>query len=166
MAGTLLERELKRSITPRFRFEIATPEHDSAIRRLLRDNPIAGDISVSFEREPNYFTQLPGAEDQAILAFDQNRLACTGRCCIRSLFINGQPRRVGYLSELRLDWQFQGRSDILRHGYRFFESVAEAAPADFYFTSISADNKRSLRFLEANLPGMPDYKLLTGFATF
>ena len=129
MAGTLLQRELKRSTTPRFRFEIATPEHDSAIRRLLRDNPIAGDISVSFEREPNYFAQLPGAEDHTILAFDQNRLACTGRCCIRSLFVNGQPRRVGYLSELRLDRQFQGRFDILRRGYRFFE-IAEAAPAD------------------------------------
>ena len=60
MAGTVLERQLSRQGAARFRFEMARPEYDGVIRRLLRENPIAGEISLSFEREPNYFADLPG----------------------------------------------------------------------------------------------------------
>src|SRR5690606_29726528 len=38
----------------RVRFAVAGPEHDAAIRQLLR-TPMHGAIAVAFEREPDYF---------------------------------------------------------------------------------------------------------------
>jgi hypothetical protein len=35
--------------------DLATPADDPEIRRLLRDNPMDGEIRVSLEREPNAF---------------------------------------------------------------------------------------------------------------
>ena len=126
-----------------------------------------GAISVSFEREPDYFrgTQIAGADDQTILAFAQGRLVCIGRCSVRKRYINGAIHRVGYLSDLRLDSAVQGRFDILRRGYQFFHELKDEHPADFYFTSITTDNLRSIQFLERGLPGMPLYERLADFVT-
>lgn len=162
MARTVSDRQL--TARSGIQFAVATPENDAAIRRLLRDNPTPGEISLSFEREPNYFYSA-GSDDQTIVAFEQNRLVCMGRCSTRKRFINGQPRRAGYLSELRLDASVQGRFDILRRGYQFFHELQSDAPADFYFTSIAADNARSIRFLERGVAGLPFYKFNSEFVT-
>lgn len=167
MAGTIIESQLTATPSSAIRFALATEEEDAAIRRLLRENPMRGEISVSFEREPNYFhsTQIANADDQTILAFEKGRLACMGRCSIRERYVNGEIHRVGYLSDLRLDSSAQGRFDILRRGYQFFRELHRDNPADFYFTSVTADNSRSLRFLQRGLPGMPIYEPLTDFVT-
>jgi hypothetical protein len=167
MAGTIIESQLTARCGSAMRFALAMPEDDSAIRSLLRDNPMRGAINVSFEREPGYFhgANIAGADDKVILAFEKERLVCMGRCSIRDRYINGEICRVGYLSDLRLDASAQGRFDILRRGYQFFRELERENPADFYFTSITADNARSIRFLERGLPGMPHYEPLADFVT-
>jgi hypothetical protein len=79
--------------------------------------------------------------------------------------VNGQPRRVGYLGGLRLDSRATGRFDILRRGYEFFRELQADRPADFYFTSIAADNFPARKFLERGLPGMPAYEFIGEFVT-
>ena len=149
------------------RFRLAELSDDHAIRELLRTNPTPGAISLSFEREPNFFSTmgLAGADDQTILAFDLDRLVCMGRCSVRRRYLNGVPKRVGYLADLRLDKSAEGRFDILRRGYKFFHNLQETNPADVYFTNIAADNERSLRLLERGVPGMPRYEFLSNFVT-
>jgi hypothetical protein len=141
------------------RFAVATPADDAAIRRLLRETPMRGAISLSFEREPDYFlgANVGGANDDVIVAYDGHQLACFGRCSTRNAWINGAIRRVGYLAELRLASNASGRFDILRDGYRFFHSRRAVNPADVYFTSIAEDNERARRLLERGLPGLPRY---------
>jgi hypothetical protein len=164
MAGALLERELTQAS---LQFIQATAEHDELIRRLLRENPIPGEVSFSFEHEPSYLKVTHGlGDDRTILALENNKLLCMGRCITRHHYINGKSRRVGYLGELRLDSSVQGRFDILRRGYKFFGELHKLNPLDFYFTSISEDNQRSIRFLERKLPGMPHYEFLTNLSTF
>jgi hypothetical protein len=167
MAGTIIESQLTARPSSAVRFALATEEDDAAIRRLLRENPMRGEINVTFEREPGYFhsLEIAGAADQTILAFENGRLVCVGRCSVRDLYLNDEVHRVGYLSDLRLDSSMQGRFDILRRGYQFFRELQHDNPADFYFTSITADNFRSIRFLERGLPGIPAYEPLTDFVT-
>src|SRR6185503_2625474 len=154
MARSILARELTVARAGRVEFGVATKADDPDIRRLLRDNPMPGKVSLSLEREPDYFADagLPGEIKQSIVARQDGRLLCTGSCVIRQRFVNGQPRRVGYLGGLRLDAPYAGRFDILRRGYEFFRELQTGAAADFYFTSIAADNERARKFLEAGLP--------------
>lgn len=149
------------------RFAVAASEHDAAIRRLLRENPMRGAISVTFEREPDYFrgANVAGGEDQTMIAFENDRLVCMGRCTRRECWVNGAPRRVGYLGELRLDVTARGRFGILRDGYRFFRSWQQDDPADLYFTSIAADNERARRLLESGARGLPGYAFLAELDT-
>jgi hypothetical protein len=166
MAGAALDGELT-AAREGIRFAVATPADDAAIRRLLRANPMRGAVSVAFEREPDYFAGegLAGATDKTLLAHEGGRLVAMGRCSIRAVFLNGKPRRAGYLGELRLDSTAGGRLDILRQGYRHLRELEVEDPADFYFTSIAADNARARQLLERGLPGLPRYELLTEFTT-
>ena len=167
MARDVIERELTGTQAGRLRFDIAAVGDDADIRRLLRENPMPGKISLSFEREPNYFAdaKLPGETKQTIVARDGGRVVCVGSCTIRQRFLNGQPAKVGYLGGLRLDASYSGRFDILRQGYEFFHQLQTDAPADFYFTSIAGDNARARSILERGLPGMPSYEFIGEFVT-
>ncbi|HEX3716969.1 MAG TPA: hypothetical protein VH595_03300 [Verrucomicrobiae bacterium] len=167
MAGTILERELRQRRIGRVEFRIASPADDVEIRRLLRENPMSGRISISLEREPDYFADAnpPAERKQTIIARDGDRVVCAGSCCVRKRFVNGAPREVGYLGGLRLDAAFAGRFDILRRGYEFFVRTQADAPSDFYFTSIASDNARARNFLERGFPGMPLYEFVGEFVT-
>ena len=173
MAGPALDRQLNPPATAGgaagVRFARATERDDAAIRRLLRENPTPGEISLSFEREPDYFrgNGLAGAIDDTVLAFDRagGQVICMGRCSTRERFVNGEPRRVGYLGELRLDRSAQGRFDVVRRGYRFLRELHAGRQPDLYFTSIAADNRRSIAFLERGVPGLPAYRFAAGFVT-
>jgi hypothetical protein len=167
MAGATLERQLSITRTARVRFDIAGSSDDAPIRRLLRETPMVGQVSISLEREPNYFADagLPSESKQTIVAYDNERLACVGSCSIRRRFVNGQSCRAGYLGSLRMDSQYAGRFDILRRGYQFFHKLQTEAPADFYFTTIAADNERARRFLERGAAGMPIYEFVGEFVT-
>ena len=161
MAGTALDRTLST------RFAVATHLDDASIRRLLRENPMTGAITLGFEREPSYFNgaNLAGGEDQTIIALSAERLICMGRCTRRECWIDGHVRRAGYLGELRLDATARGRLQILRAGYEFFHALEADDPADVYFTSIGADNHRSRRLLEKGVAGLPAYVFLAELDT-
>jgi hypothetical protein len=167
MAGNIVERELSAARSGRTGFAVATAADDAGIRRLLRENPMRGGISLSLEREPDYFADagLPGETKHTIIARRGGRIVCAGSCTIRPRFVNGNPCRVGYLGGLRLDGSVAGRFDVVRRGYEFFRAIQAGAPADFYFTSIAADNERARRLLERGLPGMPLYECIGDYVT-
>jgi hypothetical protein len=167
MAGAVFDRELSTARKGRIRFDVARRTDDDEIRRLLRENPMPGQITISLEREPHYFAdaELPGETKQTIVARDGERLVCVGCCTIRQRFVGGEARRVGYLGGLRLDAKCAGRFDIVRRGYEFFRELQTEAPADFYFTSIAADNERARKLLERGVTKMPRYESLGEFVT-
>ena len=167
MAGTTLKSELTGTRISGVSFDIADRYDDADIRHLLVETPMAGQISISLEREPSYFADVGIADEikQTIVAYDQMRLVCMGSCAIRQRFVNGKPCRVGYLGGLRLDHRYAGRFDILRRGYEFFRTLQTGVAADFYFTSIAADNVRARNFLERGVVGMPHYEYLADFVT-
>lgn len=167
MARDLIESELTGAQTRRLHFALADAGDDEGIRRLLRENPLMGQISLSFEREPDFFTDAhrPGEDKQTIVARENGRVVCVGSCTIRQRSVNGRSAKVGYLGGLRLTTEHAGRYDILRQGYAFFHQLQLASPAEYYFTSIAADNRRARALLERGLPGMPQYEFIGEFVT-
>jgi len=148
-------------------FEVATPQHDAALRRLLRENPMPGQISLSLEREPSYFAAaaIEGPEHQTIVATEAERVICAGSISSRQRFINGTPMRVGYLGGLRMDTSCRGRASVIRRGFERFRQLHEQAGPPIYLTSIVADNRPARRLLESGLEGMPTYRFLGEFVT-
>ena len=111
-----------------FTIELAAPADEPAIRRLLASNPVPGRITVTYQREPDYFLGCGtmGNFWQVIVGRHRPTGQLAGVMCraTRPLFINGQVEEVGYLSQLRIDEQFRGRW-LVSQGFPYLRRLYE-----------------------------------------
>jgi hypothetical protein len=149
--------------------DLAVPEDDPEIRRLLRDNPMEGAIRLSLEREPDAFLALAveGESHVTVVARerDSGRIVGLGTRSVGNAFVNGEPCRLGYLSQLRVDRSARGKRRLLAAGYAVLRERRGADEAPFDLTAIVADNETARRLLAAAVPGLPRYRELSGFVT-
>ncbi len=150
-------------------FRVATAADDPDLRRLLRENPMQGEISVSLEREPDVFLagSTEGERHHTIVARDRSQGRTVGMASrsVYSGFLNGQPASLGYLSQLRVDRVYRGRIGLLSKGYALMRSLRTPSDPPFDLTTIVADNQAARRVLGAGLPGLPAYQELEPFTT-
>ncbi|HEV8584736.1 MAG TPA: hypothetical protein VGT02_07175 [Methylomirabilota bacterium] len=148
--------------------ERATVDDDAALRRLLAGNPMDGPIRVAFEREPSYFgaVRVQGPFCQVILArdLDTGEPVAVGARAIKPVFVNGRPRDVGYLSDLRVLPAYRGRT-VLARGYRLIRDLHADGRTDLYYTVIAAENAAALAALTRGRAGLPAYRDLGGFVS-
>lgn len=154
---------------PNLTFELATPPDDDALRQLLRQNPMPGNISVTFEREPSYFkaTQVEGLHHQTIVVREQEtrKIIGMGSRAIRPVYVNGQIASVGYLSQMRIAPHYRISRRAIGEAWHYCRQLHQDGRAAFYLSSIIADNKPAQRLLEAGLPGLPQFKPYTQLHT-
>jgi hypothetical protein len=126
-----------------FVFELAGPDNDPTIRRLLANNPVPGLVSVTYEREPDYFLgcSTMGRFCQVLVARHRpsDEVVGVATRATRPLFVNGQVEEVGYIGQLRVDQRFQGRW-LVSSGFRFFHQLHADGRADGYITTIIEGN--------------------------
>ncbi len=135
-------------------FQLATPDHDAGIRQLLRESAMAGNIAISLQREPSYFESLgrEGGEHHTIVAIDAGNVVCMGNIAVRERYYNGEPRRVGYLGQLRLAASHAGRFDVVRRGYRFFREFHDTLRHPSTSPASRPTTPRRSRFSNAGCP--------------
>lgn len=129
-----------------FVFELATPADDPAIRRLLANNPVPGQVTVTYEREPDYFLGCGtmGRFCQVLVARHQSsgEVAAVATRTTRPLFINGQIEEVGYIGQLRVDERFRGRW-VVSGGFRYFHHLHADGRVAGYITTIIEGNAQA-----------------------
>lgn len=142
-----------------FSFSIATTEDDADIRLLLASNAMPGNIEVTFEREPNYFTGCGtmGHRWQVLVGRHQpsNEIAAVLCRGIQARYVNGQVRPVGYLGQLRVAHAYRGRW-VLVHGIKALRKLHEDGETDLYLSAISEENRVARGVLvDRPRPGFP-----------
>ncbi|NTW14493.1 MAG: hypothetical protein HGA31_05700 [Candidatus Moranbacteria bacterium] len=156
-------------MSARFRFELARESDEPALRNILRNTSMQGDVSLSFEREPNYLMaeRLGNVRTQIVVGRDTvtgDIVGCGSRS-IREAYVDGRSMRIGYLGGLRILPEAQGGSLLVR-GYRLFRSLHEDNEVPFYITSILNGNARAEKALTGARAGLPIYaplgKMITG----
>lgn len=160
-------------ISQRLNFALAGPDDEAELRTLLRGQSLPGWVSISFEREPDYFAAASseGEWHRVLLAREQKNAALVGFCAraVRRVFFNGEVQRLGYLGQFRSAPEWQGSYRTYRAISKGFSEVWSQLRGNdelpFDITSILADNRQARRILEANLPGMPNYQWFSGFNT-
>jgi hypothetical protein len=149
------------------KFALATAQHDAALRRLLRDQPMPGWVRLAFACEPSW------AEAHAVMGYQCQTLVGTDDsgavlgCGVRSIrrhYVNGHTTELGYLSGLRSLPHARGALGLAQ-GFRFLRELHDAdrrVPA--YLTTIVEDNTAAAVLLGARA-GLPRYRELGRFAT-
>lgn len=152
-----------------FAFDLANPGDDGAILRLLRDNPVPGSVTVSYERSPSYFLgcQVLGHSHQTLVVrhLPSGELAGVAGRSLRRLFINGRAETVGYLGQLRIDRRFRARW-LVSGGFRFLRRLHEEQPVAGYLTTIIEGNRQAEGVLVTRARrGFPAYRPLGSLQT-
>ncbi len=127
-----------------------------------------GPVSVSLRCEPSYFqATCERGSRQTLVVSDQinQRIVGMGVRSIRTLYVDGQPTDVGYLSGLRILPQHQ-RGTLLARGYREMRRLHEDHAADYYLTTVVDGNQPALDLLTAGRRCLPTYDLLGQYHTF
>jgi hypothetical protein len=151
-------------------YELARPSDEPELRRLMRDNPMEGSISVAFTREPDFFAAcaVEGERHQVMVARtpEGRPVAVFGRS-VRERWLGGERRRVAYLSALRVDPAWRRKPAMFRRGFALVRAVheAEGDATPWLFTSIIEDNAPARRLLEAGLSDLPRYAPIGVFCT-
>ena len=130
---------------------LATAADEPAVRRLLRERPLAGDITVSLEREPDtsIAAGIEGDVHQTLIARERrtSRIAAIGSRAVRDAFVNGNRTRLGYLGQLRVAAPFRATRSLLGAGFAFCRTLHETGDTGIYLTSVVSDNHAARRLL-------------------
>jgi hypothetical protein len=142
--------------------ELARPQDDLAIQRVLADNPLPGRVVLSVEHAPSYFLgcQTMGTFHQVIVGRDQESGEVVGMACraARPRFVNGQVELVGYLTHLRVDRRYRGRW-LVSLGYRFIRKLHADGRVAGYITIVHEENREALGVLVHRARGsIPNYR--------
>ena len=151
-----------RAAQPKSRFdvELATPADDPELRELVRRSPIPGSISVTFEREPNFFEacRIRGGFFQVGVGRDRRtgKIIGLGTRSVSDAFVNGRATPLGYLADLRLNAEYRGGTLIAR-GYRFLRRLHQDRRTRLYTTLIFNGNRAALATIASGRAGLPRY---------
>ncbi|MBX2997137.1 MAG: hypothetical protein KF893_01410 [Caldilineaceae bacterium] len=133
-----------------YSFDLATPTDDPAIRRLLRENPVPGQLDLTYEREPDYFLgeSILGSRCQTLVARAEESGEVVGLATrsLRPRFVNGEVEDVGYIGQLRVDEAHRGRW-LLPSGFRLFHQLHADGAATGYITTIIEGNDEAKALL-------------------
>jgi len=153
----------------RLSFRLATDEDDGALRAILKQTPMPGSITLSFEREPSFFAaeRAGNLESQTILYVDgeNNKILGFGGRSIRRAFVDGTKTNIGYLSMLR-GLPEARRGVGLARGYRYLRSLHADGKVPFYFTTILDENVYAKSVLESGRAGLPTYHPLAQLVSY
>lgn len=151
---------------------LATPADDADLRRILRETHFDGNISLSFEREPNYFAaaEIEGPFHQTMLVCETEtgQIMGMGNRSVRPLWVNGEVARVGYFSGLRARDAYRRGLALARftqQGFSYYQQLHADERAPYYLISVIADNVPAQRLLTSDLKGLPTLRKYTRMVT-
>jgi len=151
------------------RYSLAEPRDESELRAVLRANEMADWVSMSLEREPDYFAgeHLMGTTSTVIVRDQSRREAIVGMYAHSAygVYWNGLPTVCEYLAALRVNRAYRNRAQVVRAGFDSIRELFESRWSAVRFTTIAAGNLTARRFLEAGLPGFPRYDFVGEFDT-
>jgi len=145
----------------RYRFELATEADDPELRARMAEGAMEGEIGISFRREPSYFRgcRLQGDATEVVKCVDlqTSTIVGLGSRSTSMAYIDGEARRIGYLSDLRSIAAYR-RGTLLARGYRFLRELHDADPVPFYLTVIYEGNALAMENLVGGRAGLPEYR--------
>jgi len=147
----------------------ASEADEPGIRSLLRREVMPGPIRVTFEREPRYFSEeeLTGEPSHTLVAIDDasGEVVALASRSARTVFLNGLEKRIGYLSQLRIDRRHRGQW-LLSRGFKELRQLERTASLPLCLASIVDGNSEAAGVLvRKRRKKFPVFKEIAAFHT-
>ena len=150
-------------MTPR----LATEADNRGCLELFSAVPMRGELVLSTQREPDYFTlyRMQRAQPFTYVGDDgEGGLIGMATALIREGWLDGVPTRVGYLGDLRI--RFDRARTFGKFFGDFFDMLCEQTGCSAYYTAILTSNRAAMNALtrrKARRVNQPYYQRLHEF---
>lgn len=132
----------------------ANLEHDEGLRKLLRETPLRGEITVTLEREPVFFYE----KMETVIAMVDDVVVACGSRVPRQVNWYGEAIESSYLSDLRVHPSYQKYSGrIIRDCYQLLSDSAKQHPAPVTWTAVFESNLAAMKTLGRQRRVIPEY---------
>lgn len=127
----------------------AEPGDNEARCALFARVTMETELGLSVRRDPDFdaLYRLQSPDWHAVVVELEGRVEGTGTILVRDGYVNGEPRRVGYLGDLRLSPAVQGRLLLDRAFAGLLAGARDRFGCELFLTSVIASNTRALRAL-------------------
>jgi hypothetical protein len=156
------------SPSDRFEIALATRADGPELAALYAsDDGFPGEVQVLFTRGRDAYASLLAEGDEVVIPITRERssgrIVGMGACVVRTAWVNGTPRRVGYLTGLKALPEFRRRVPLIPQVYAFLR--VHTPGVDCYYTTILSENVLARRMLERRRPTMPEYRMVAEYTT-
>lgn len=145
-------------------FSFAGPEDAAGILKIMEADITPGGLQLLYTRRDDpyesFLAESPETKIGVIRA--DGRVVATVAAIPRKMYINGIPRRVCYVSNMKRLKDFEGYLDW----HRVFKEMCGAVGCDFYFCSLLDDNEGAQRMLHKKRRFMPYSNVMCTYKTY
>lgn len=143
-------------------------QENDALLRLFSDVPMKGSLQLTTDRSPDFFAlyDIQRAHTECWTYDIDGQPQGLGTMIVRDGWFDGEPRRVGYLGDLRAAASIRGNGALPRMYGTGFEQACERLGCELYYTAILSSNAWALKALvekSAKRRYQPHYQLLHRF---
>jgi len=151
------------------KMRLASQEDDAALRKLVSEVPMEGEVGLTFQRDPSFFqAESIGNRWLEVMLLEENGIALgSGTRAGRRFLFEGKEVELGYVGMLRLAQAVRNSISLVR-GYRFLSWLHEHSKhqVPYYLTTILSENHTARKLLESGRAGIPSYLPVTEYATY
>lgn len=152
----------------KYALELANETDNEGIYDVFDAGHFDGGLSVKYMRSHKPLSSFKAdGEDIKILIIrdlEHHRIIAVGGAVIRKEYINGEVKKCGYLTGLKIHPEYQKKIRFIPEAYRFLRE--NTSDCDFFYTTILDDNKNTIKLLEKGHRNMPKYHYLGHYTTF
>ncbi|NLK40153.1 MAG: hypothetical protein GX303_07965 [Clostridiales bacterium] len=153
----------------RYILRLATPDDAAGIKKVFESGEFPGGISVQFLRGEDPLLSLQRDGDRAVIPIAVDRgtdeIIGVGACIIQRAYLNGDVKKVGYLTGLKLLPQYHRKVSIIPKAYNFLYQATKD-DVDVYYTTILSDNLPAQKMLEKKRRFMPEYRYIGDYTVY
>ena len=142
-----------------FKGRLATEQDSDVLCRLLEDSPMDGEISITLERQPNYFyaAHVQCSDPLIIVASNESSRTVGGvfAAGTRPVYVNGSLTDIRYLSDMRISPSFR-KGLLMPRGFKYLKQNI-LKKDEYAQTLVLTENKSALKLLTSQRANLPYY---------
>ena len=148
------------------RFSLSSREVESDLRRLTREMPLRGPVTLAFEREPDFYhaLEVEGDHVDVAAAHDGKRVVGFATQSLVMRYVNGSPDLVSYLGMARVEPRLRGRQ-VSPQAFRMFREVQKSQGVHHVFASVVATHSGRHAFPDTPTDGIPGFRPVADLCT-
>ncbi|NLK70407.1 MAG: hypothetical protein GX286_03075 [Clostridiales bacterium] len=152
----------------RYTLKLADENDNDGIVSVFESGYFSGGLSVKYLRNPDpLFSFSADGDYHKIMVIRDNKydkVVAVGGAVIRDEYVNGEIRKCGYLTGLKIHSDYQKKIRFIAKAYQFlYENISDC---DYFYTTILDDNKNAIALLEKGHKNMPKYHYLGHYTTY